>query len=320
MFKLHNPRAKMHILESRRRSSQYSPSYPPSSTSDIPRALDGHGSPKAAMPGPVMPTNSIPTTQTNSFGIDNLELMHKFATETYESLCISESETKIWQITVPNLAFKNHYLMSGILALASMHIATTCEPSELAGQYHETGLQYYNRSLAPFRKAIDNITPQNCNAVFAHSIVMIAISIASPRLIVTKDEYASITENIVIIFELLQGVKKIMQVSNSWIKLELFTRGEFWKKAPTELDPDTEAALTHLAALNDEVMIGIYSDQHRINKNVIAYLRHCYAKFAHSADPAPVLSWLARVEKEFVDSVRCRQPFSLLILMYWGCC
>ncbi|KAJ5185896.1 Protein of unknown function DUF3468 [Penicillium cf. griseofulvum] len=288
----------------------------PSSTSE-PRSLDRHGSPVSAMPGPTGST--IPTpTQSNLFGIDNLELIHKFATETYESLCISKSETKIWQITVPKLAFKHSYLMSGILALASMHIATTCEPSEGALQYYETGLQYYNRSLTPFRNAIDSITPHNCDAVFAHSIVMIAISIASPRLIVTKDECTSITENIVILFQLLQGVKKIMQVSKSWIKLELFSQGEYWKKTPTELDPDTEAALTHLAALNDQVMIGIYSNQHRINKNVIAHLRHCYAKFAHSADPAPVLAWLAAVDKDFVENLRCRQPFSLLILMYWG--
>lgn len=244
--------------------------------------------------------------------------MHKFATETYESLCLSNSEINIWQITVPTLAFKHDYLMSGILALASMHIATTCEPSELAHMYYETGLQYYNRSLTPFRNAIDTITPQNCDAVFAHSIVMIAISIASPRLTVTKDECASITENIVMLFELLQGVKKILQVSKSWIKLELFSQGEYWKDTPTELDPDTEEALTHLSALNDQVMIGIYSEQHRINKDVIAHLRHCYAKFARSADPAPVLAWLAAVEKDFVDSLRCRQPFSLLILMYWG--
>ncbi|KAJ5490451.1 hypothetical protein N7453_011276 [Penicillium expansum] len=293
---------------------------PPSSASDVPRSLDGHGSPVAAIPGPAV-TTTIPvpaSAQTNSFGIDNLELMHKYSTETYKSLCISDSEIIIWQITVPTLAFKHDYLMSGILALASMHIATTCEPLETAPMYYETGLQYYNRSLTPFRNAIDNISPQNCNAVFAHSIVMIAISIASPRLTVTKDECASITENIVILFELLQGVKKIMQVSKSWIKLELFSRGEFWKQTPTELDPDTEAALTHLAALNDQVMIGIYSEQHRINKTVIAHLRHCYAKFLRGADPAPVLAWLAAVDKDFVDSLRCRQPFSLLILMYWG--
>ncbi|KAJ5334146.1 uncharacterized protein MYU51_004607 [Penicillium brevicompactum] len=263
------------------------------------------------------PVTTTGPPQANSYGIDNLELMHKFSTDTFQSLCVSDSETQIWQITIPRLALKNDYLMNGILALASMHIATSAEPAETL-LYNDAGLQYYNRSLTPFRNAIDNITPQNCNAVFAHSIVMIAITIASPRLTATKDDTTSITENIVTLFELLQGVRKIMQVSQSWIKLELFSKGEFWKKTPEELDPDTESALVHLSALNDEVMVGIYSEQHRINREVISHLRHCYAKFARSPDPAPVLAWLARVEKEFVDSLRCRQPFSLLILMYWG--
>lgn len=257
-------------------------------------------------------------TQSNSFGIDNLELMHKFATETYASLCISDSESKIWQTTIPRLALKHSYLMNGILALASMHIASTCLAPDEARLYLDTGLQYYNRSITPFRNVIDSITPQNCNAIFAHSIVMIAISIASPRLTATRDEGTSITENIVVLFELLQGVKKILQLSRSWINLDLFSQGEYWKNTPVEVDPDTGAALAHLAALNDLVMIGIYSAQHRINKNVIAHLRHCYAKFGHSPDPAPVLAWLGAVEKDFVDSLRCRQPFSLLILMYWG--
>jgi hypothetical protein len=303
-------------------------------SSDPARSLSG-GSPASAaahaptvsvaptaLPAVAVAVSANPVTdsspiQSNTFGINNLELMHKYSTETYQSLCVSESEITVWQTTVPRLALQHDYLMNGILALASMHIATSAEPAK-ALLYHDTGLQYYNRSLTPFRNAIDSISPRNCDAVFAHSIVMIAISITAPRLTATKDECSSITENIVILFELLQGVKKILQVSQSWINLELFSQGAFWKSEPAELDSDTEAALTLLSALNDEVMIGIYSDQHRINKQVIAHLRHCYGKFARSPDPAPVLAWLAAVEKDFVDSLRCRQPFSLLILMYWG--
>lgn len=248
-----------------------------------------------------------------------LELMHKFSTETYQSLCVSDSEREIWQTTVPNLALKHDFLMNGILALAAMHIASSLEPPE-ALAYLDIGLQRYNRSLKPFRDAIDSLTSQNCDAVFAHSVVMTAIGIASPRLTVIKDESNSITESMVVVFELLQGVKKILQVGvgQSWIHLELFSRGEFWKDRSANLDTDTDAALARLDALNDEVMTGIYVSQHQINQEIIAHLRHCFAKFGHSPDPAPVLAWLAAVRKEFVDSLRCRQPFSLLILMYWG--
>ncbi|CAG8049354.1 unnamed protein product [Penicillium salamii] len=281
---------------------------PPSSNSDAIPSLVWRGSPVAATTAPV---------QKSSFGIHSLELMHKYSTETYQSLSVSDSETQIWRITIPRLALKHDYLMNGILALASMHIATSSEPAK-ALLYHDTGLQYYNRSLRPFRNEIDSITPQNCDAVFAHSIIMIAISVASPRLPVMKDECCSITDNIVILFELLQGVKKILQVSQSWINLGLFSQGEFWRDTPEELDTDTEAALTYLFVLNDQLMTGVYSHQHRMMTEVISNLRRCYAKFARSADPAPVLAWLAAVEIDFVYSLRCRQPFSLLVVMYWG--
>lgn len=248
-----------------------------------------------------------------------LELMHKFSTETFRSLCVSASELEVWQTSVPNLALKHEFLMNGILALAAMHIASSLEPPE-ALKYLDIGLQRYNRSLKPFRDAIDSLTSQNCDAVFAHSIIMTAIGIASPRLTEIRDETLSMTESMVVVFELLQGVKKIIQVGvgQSWINLELFSRGEFWKNSSASLDTDTESAMVQLDKLNDEVMTGIYASQHQINREIIAHLRHCYTKFQIEPEPAPVLAWLAAVRKEFVESLRCRHPFSLLILMYWG--
>ncbi|KAJ5887505.1 hypothetical protein N7495_007546 [Penicillium taxi] len=257
------------------------------------------------------------STQVTSLEINNLELMHKFSTETYQSLAISESEKYIWQITIPRLGLKHQFLMNGLLALASLHLATSAEPAE-ALVYYDRGLLFYDQSLAPFRNAIENISPQNCDATFSHSIVMIAINIASAGVRAKRDEGSSILENIVDLVGLLQGVKKILQVSHSWLHIQLFSQGEFWNKTTTELDADTEAALTQLATLNDEIMIGIDTSQHPIYKEIISHLRHCYVKFVHSSDPAPVMSWLASVEKEFVESLRYRQPFSLLILMYWG--
>jgi hypothetical protein len=39
-------------------------------------------------------------------GIDELELMHYFATETYQTLCVSETEARTWQVLVPRLVIK----------------------------------------------------------------------------------------------------------------------------------------------------------------------------------------------------------------------
>lgn len=208
--------------------------------------------------------------------------------------------------------------MNGILAVASLHIATTVEPP-MSLAYIDTALQYHNLTFAPFRVAIDNLTPQNCEAVLAQSIVTTVIGIALPRVTGVRDESANMTENIVTVFELLQGVRKIIYIGRSWIKLSLWSRQrELDDSGPTELDLETARALDRLITLNDETLASIDTDQYRINKDVIEHLRKCFTLFANSQDPSNVLAWLAAVDKEFVDNVRRRQPLALLILMHWG--
>lgn len=263
------------------------------------------------------PGLAAPSSPLSRHVVDQLELMHQFATETYQSLCVSESETHTWQVLVPRLALKNRYLMHGILALASLHLATTLDPST-APVYIDSGLEYHSLSLEPFRLAIDNLTPENCDAAFAQSIVTTAISLALPQLTATRENAPSMTENSIMVFELLQGVKKILTIGRSWINLELFSQGEFWKDTSATLDEDTESALNQLAALNERTLVTGDEVQYRVNKEVISHLKHCFMKFSCSSDPAPVLAWLGAVDKGFVDNLRRRLPLSLLILAYWG--
>ncbi|KAJ5174205.1 uncharacterized protein N7482_000082 [Penicillium canariense] len=268
-------------------------------------------------PRPLAPISPASTPSAIS-GVRDLELMHKFATETFSSLCTAESEYDVWQLVIPRLALQYDFLMNGILALASLHLATTTEPpTSLA--YVDTALQYHNLSFAPFRAAIDNLTPQNCEAVLAQSIVTTVIGIALPRVTAPRDENSNMTENISIVFELLQGVKRIIHIGRPWIKIHLWSRQKALSPSgPTELDTDASTAFDRLALLNEATLASIDTDQYRINKDVIEHLRHCYTLYVNSQDPANVLAWLAAVDKEFVDNVRRRQPLALLVLMHWG--
>ncbi|CAI7614678.1 unnamed protein product [Penicillium palitans] len=251
-------------------------------------------------------------------GVRDLELMHKFSTETFMSLCSSNSEHYVWQIAIPRLALQYDFLMNGILALGALHIAATVEPPESL-VYIDTALQYHNLTFAPYRAAVDSINPLNCEAALAQSIITTVIGIALPRVTAARGENSSITENIVVVFELLQGVRKIHHIGASWIKLELFSRRKnHWDPESVSLDSDTRAALERLGTLNDETLASIDPIQHRVNKDAILYLRHFSTRVADSVDPANVLAWLAMIDKEFVDNVRRRQPLALLILMHWA--
>ncbi|KAJ5700808.1 hypothetical protein N7536_003821 [Penicillium majusculum] len=290
------------------------PSRPDSRTSETPAPL------AIIDPIPLRPRIPSPTASFSptTSGVRDLELMHKFSTETFMSLCSSNSEYYVWQIAIPRLALQYDFLMNGILALGALHIAATIEPPESL-VYIDTALQYHNLTFAPYRAAVDSINPMNCEAALAQSIVTTVIGIALPRVTAARGENSSITENIVVVFELLQGVRKIHHIGASWIKLELFSRRKNpWDPGSVSLDSDTGAALERLDTLNDETLASIDPIQHQVNKDAILYLRHFSTRVANSVDPANVLAWLAMIDKEFVDNVRRRQPLALLILMHWA--
>ncbi|GKZ22383.1 hypothetical protein AbraCBS73388_008531 [Aspergillus brasiliensis] len=247
-----------------------------------------------------------------------LELMHKFSTETYQSLCNEPTDHHEWQSAIPRKALKHDFLMSGILAVASLHIASTLDPSE-ALSYIDTALEYHDLAFAPFRHAIDNLTPANCDAVFAHSVITTVIGITLPQLVVARGESQSMTENIIVVFELLHGVSKIFTISRPWLQGKLFTsRRGFWETQLSILDSEIEAALDRLTALNNDMLATDNAEQHHIVKNAIALLRRCFCRYNHARDVASILAWVATVDKEFVHALRCRQPLALLVLMHWG--
>ncbi|KAL5344093.1 hypothetical protein BJX70DRAFT_7845 [Aspergillus crustosus] len=244
-----------------------------------------------------------------------LELMHKFSTDTYQSLCNSTSDFYIWQMVIPRLALRHDFLMKGILAVASLHMASSMDSSG-APTYINTALEFHNQTLTPFRHAIDDINPANCDAVFAHSVVTIIISIALPQLTTEKYGSTGMTEKIVLAAELLQGVSSISRLCRPWLKLKLFTSGgDFWEHSNAPLDEDTEVALNNLAALTEEIT----DPGHRgVLKDTLEFLRRCFARYIRMKDVASPLAWLAVVSKEFFHALRCRQPMALLLLLYWG--
>ncbi|KAL4816762.1 hypothetical protein BDW67DRAFT_175365 [Aspergillus spinulosporus] len=244
-----------------------------------------------------------------------LELMHKFSTETYQSFSNSPSDFHTWQVVVPQKALHHDFLLKGILAAASLHIASSLDPSA-AFTYINTALEYHNQTLTPFRHAIDDISPQSCDAVFAHSVVTTIICIALPRHTAGKDESIGAYEKIVLATELLQGVSKILNLYRGWVTLKPFISGSnFWGGSTTTLDQDTETALNNLSMLTDEVS---NSEQRNMLQEAVKLLRQCFVRYANSRDIASILAWLAAADKGFVYALRCRHPLALLILMHWG--
>lgn len=246
--------------------------------------------------------NTGTSTLTKGSNLRELELMHKYSTETYMSLSNRPSDYHVWQVVIPRKALEHDFLLNGVLAVAALHVASTLKPPD-ALTYIDTALEYHNRAFAPYRQAIDNLTPMNCDAVFAHSVLTTVIGIALPRLTAERNESSGITENIVVVFELLQGVSKIFKISRPWLTMQLFTSQNDWDKVTrSKLDSETERALNRLAVLNDDIVATVDPEQYLIVKDAICRLHECFTGYATNGEAASVLRWLAVASKEFAHA------------------
>ncbi|KAJ5155451.1 C6 transcription factor [Penicillium capsulatum] len=254
----------------------------------------------------------------HKYSIKDMELMHKFSTETYKSLCGDESDMHDWQILIPQQAYTHEFLLQGMLALASLHVSATTTDSHRAMSFLDTALHYNHMSFGPFRHTLDHITPQNCDAVYASSAIMAVLGIAMPYL---DSKYrggqCSMVDTMITAFDLLQGSHSISWITAPWLQATIFSKYGFWEMKTTELDHDTTSAIERLLYLNS--LTGKPGEQgHDTTREAIEFLKSCFAKFAHKPHPATILGWLLYASKDFVDRLRSRKPLQLLVFMHWG--
>jgi hypothetical protein len=130
-----------------------------------------------------------------------------------------------------------------------------------------------------------------------------------------RGEPFSMIETMIIVSELLQGANRVSQISKSWRQASIFFKYN-WEENTT-IEPDIATAIEQLQIINRSIE-STDSTQHQVNLEAIEHLQNSLTKYNHKPHPAPILAWPAFVRREFVDGLRNRQPFQLLILMHWG--
>lgn len=103
----------------------------------------------------------------------DLELMHHYTAYTYATISRDPKLIVLWKDVVPKYALKHEFLLKGILALAACHKAHSDPRTEghlllAVDEYQQTALSHYVKEL-------DNITEQNCHALFCFSQAVVGI-------------------------------------------------------------------------------------------------------------------------------------------------
>jgi hypothetical protein len=87
--------------------------------------------------------------------------------------------TDPWGDELPTLASSCDYLMHGILFTAALHLSYL-NPGQRE-KYEYLSTQHQNLAIGPFLRAMSRITSENCNQVFAFSVLIIIAQFAPSR-------------------------------------------------------------------------------------------------------------------------------------------
>lgn len=239
--------------------------------------------------------------------------MHHWTLRTCSSF--SPILREVFQTYVVEQALHYPFLVDALLALTSFHIAAELpiHSSEKA-EYLGDALQYQSRTLPAFRIELENVSPINCDALFACSVIMMACTVASPSLESNTDAKlvtrVGVPTDLRSLFHLVKGIHSIIEQARPSLN-----EGPFhfiiqpWSGAdPTFLSAEDG---TYPPVLR-KLCCGIDGPSQKIYEHAIDTLEHC------ALAEGMVIPWIAMAGGDFVEQVQSKEPLALLIYICWG--
>ena len=110
-------------------------------------------------------------TPSPSFGLSDLALLHHWTVSTCRSIISSSPADYCWQVVYPQIGSRHPFVMHSILSLAALHLAHTDRDS--AANHALDASRHHNEGLKGFREAMDNMSKDNTDALFACSTLNI---------------------------------------------------------------------------------------------------------------------------------------------------
>lgn len=237
-----------------------------------------------------------------------------------------------WEKELPLLAFSCDYLMHGVLSTAALHLSYL-NPRQ-RDKYEYLSVQHQDLALGPFRRAMSNITPENCNQVFAFSGLMIIAQFApfrSPEVILPSPGVALYKgpANWIVC---LRGCDSIMQQALSHMK-----SGPLGKLLAQGMQAETLAAGITVLPQNEDDQSVEYLSQHLLNLQCvkdstsvdemeaytesISWLRKLLAASSATSDSLScrifTSIWPAQISDTFIRMLHEERPPALVITAHY---
>lgn len=140
--------------------------------------------------------------------MQDLELMHHYTAHAYMTTPGLESAKQVWGFAVPQEGSKYPHLMHSILSFSANHLAYI--NLSKASYYRVLASTHHSAALTGFDRAVVNLGPANCHALFASASLIVMNAFADAR------TYS--IEVLIKIFQLLRSLSLVLNIAAPWIE------------------------------------------------------------------------------------------------------
>ncbi|RHZ55814.1 Zn(II)2Cys6 transcription factor domain-containing protein [Aspergillus thermomutatus] len=253
----------------------------------------------------------------------DLELLHHWHTVTAKYLADAKPLQDVIRTAMPQEGLANPFLMHSVLAVSALHRAQTV-PLSHCQLYAEAAMTHHSRSLALCTPLFNNITRQNCHALFALSCLVPVFVFASqsPR----KTSRVQNLSEVVEAFRLIRGMASVVDQARSWIEEgplhPLLRDGQFQKPIPTAAERYTLALYTQLQSLalnqpqaGPSLNSGPFTPApHGSIGNLLDLLQ----LYLNSGDSRAIMAWPVVVDPYYFECLLRKERIALLALAFYG--
>lgn len=260
----------------------------------------------------------------------DLELLHNYSTSTYMTLARRLEDYYLWQNTVPQLAFQSPFLMHGIFAISALHLASL--HPERSNELILSASKHQHIALQEFRAALSGeITKDNCNAIFAASILLAACSMGSQQ---PEEEPASYETGQASVapewMSLLRGTYALLASAWAWIQegplAQILQQDGLILDCPVGID---DSHLLTLSTLFDDPASTPTPPTPEAEERIATYraalqeLRDAFL-FSYIFSPGGIcqskkwssLRYVVSVQEDYMKLLIKREPEALILLAY----
>ncbi|KAL4993957.1 hypothetical protein BDV10DRAFT_197899 [Aspergillus recurvatus] len=265
--------------------------------------------------GSYIPPRSA-TARTASLDLVHLELELHWILHTHKLFARNEDTRRVWEVPVLQEALRTPFLMHGILAISALHRAHLY-PHDRQAEWISTAVAHHSTGLALFTKQLDSIDESSAKAMTTFAAIAGVFSFASTLQSSGQADGPSLNA-LADILVLARGVQTIGSQAMEFLRPSTFAPLYNFSNPEANIPDDVLTALDYLESLNAEICQRSKCYRATYYERTIQTMREL-APFTY-AEPASLTfvgGWAVWTPPEFLEGVRAREPFALVILAHF---